>query len=216
MAGAPEWMVTFSDCMTLLLTFFVLLLSFSSFDNQAYEKMNKSMVDEFTSLTLRQRREKNAFRMRHQISYSEELDVGSEKPTENPNEVGGIKTDNSPNFRDQKVFFVPSDDVFWANGTALTSEGKNTLSLLSTYLKKFPNRIVVYEGTHTPAASDLSSLNIDRAWHAIEYISEAGSIDKGRFSIASATTLPMQAQIENKIIQERLLEIVMIESSVCR
>ena len=31
--GAPEWMVTFSDCMTLLLTFFVLLLSFSSFDD---------------------------------------------------------------------------------------------------------------------------------------------------------------------------------------
>ncbi|MHC4104970.1 MAG: flagellar motor protein MotB, partial [Planctomycetota bacterium] len=32
--GAPEWMVTFSDCMTLLLTFFVLLLSFSSFDDK--------------------------------------------------------------------------------------------------------------------------------------------------------------------------------------
>ena len=36
--GAPEWMVTFSDCMTLLLTFFVLLLSFSSFDDKAYRK----------------------------------------------------------------------------------------------------------------------------------------------------------------------------------
>ena len=28
--GAPEWMLTFSDCMTLLLTFFVLLITFSA------------------------------------------------------------------------------------------------------------------------------------------------------------------------------------------
>ncbi len=34
--GAPEWMVTFSDCMTLLLTFFVLMLSFSSFDEKTF------------------------------------------------------------------------------------------------------------------------------------------------------------------------------------
>ena len=34
--SAPEWMVTFSDCMTLLLTFFVLLLTFSSFDDKIF------------------------------------------------------------------------------------------------------------------------------------------------------------------------------------
>ena len=32
--GAPAWMVTFADLMTLLLTFFVLLLSMSTLDNQ--------------------------------------------------------------------------------------------------------------------------------------------------------------------------------------
>ena len=32
--GAPGWMVTFADLMTLLLTFFVLLLSMSTLDNQ--------------------------------------------------------------------------------------------------------------------------------------------------------------------------------------
>ena len=37
--GAPVWMVTFSDCMTLLLTFFVLLLSFSSFDDKVFRKL---------------------------------------------------------------------------------------------------------------------------------------------------------------------------------
>ena len=40
--GAPEWMVTFSDCMTLLLTFFVLLLSFSSFDTDALDNVQQA------------------------------------------------------------------------------------------------------------------------------------------------------------------------------
>ena len=34
-----EWIVTFSDCMTLLLCFFVLLLTFSSFDEEALKRI---------------------------------------------------------------------------------------------------------------------------------------------------------------------------------
>jgi chemotaxis protein MotB len=44
-AGAPEWMVTFSDCMTLLLTFFVLLLSFSSFDDRIFRQLKTIFGD---------------------------------------------------------------------------------------------------------------------------------------------------------------------------
>ncbi|MBZ0264412.1 flagellar motor protein MotB [bacterium] len=36
-AGAPAWMTTFADMMTLLLTFFVLLLSFSTIENVKFE-----------------------------------------------------------------------------------------------------------------------------------------------------------------------------------
>ena len=37
--GVAPWLVTFSDCMTLLLCFFVLLTTFSSFDEQALRKL---------------------------------------------------------------------------------------------------------------------------------------------------------------------------------
>ena len=42
--GAPDWMVTFSDCMTLLLTFFVLLLSFSTFGKKTLPKLGTSFA----------------------------------------------------------------------------------------------------------------------------------------------------------------------------
>lgn len=45
--GAPEWMVTFGDLMSLLLCFFVLMLSFSEMDRQKYRLMSGSMKQAF-------------------------------------------------------------------------------------------------------------------------------------------------------------------------
>jgi chemotaxis protein MotB len=46
--GAPAWVVTFGDLMSLLLTFFVLLLSFSKVeDTQSYEAVQGSMRNAF-------------------------------------------------------------------------------------------------------------------------------------------------------------------------
>ena len=41
--GAPEWVVTFSDMMSLLLTFFILLLSFSTLDNRRVREVLGSL-----------------------------------------------------------------------------------------------------------------------------------------------------------------------------
>lgn len=45
--GAPEWVVTFGDMMSLLLTFFVLLLSFSSMELDKFKVIAGSMRDAF-------------------------------------------------------------------------------------------------------------------------------------------------------------------------
>jgi chemotaxis protein MotB len=42
-AGAPEWMSTYGDMVTLLLCFFVLLFSFATLDVQKFEAISKSM-----------------------------------------------------------------------------------------------------------------------------------------------------------------------------
>ena len=45
--GAPRWMVTFGDLMSLLLCFFVLLLSFSEMDRQKYKLVAGSLAQAF-------------------------------------------------------------------------------------------------------------------------------------------------------------------------
>lgn len=47
MAGAPLWMVTFSDMMTLLLTFFVLMLSMATLDQVKFTQAAGSLSDAF-------------------------------------------------------------------------------------------------------------------------------------------------------------------------
>jgi chemotaxis protein MotB len=45
--GAPAWMATFADMSTLLLTFFILLLSFANMDAQKFREMLGSVKDAF-------------------------------------------------------------------------------------------------------------------------------------------------------------------------
>ena len=45
--GAPEWMVTFGDLMSLLMTFFVLLLSFSQMDVAKFKELAGSLENAF-------------------------------------------------------------------------------------------------------------------------------------------------------------------------
>ncbi len=46
-AGAPLWMATFADLMSLLLAFFVLLFSFASMDDQRFAEIGGSIQDAF-------------------------------------------------------------------------------------------------------------------------------------------------------------------------
>lgn len=47
--GSPEWMVTYSDMMTLLLCFFVLLYSMAVLDQQKFEQVSESLRNAFLS-----------------------------------------------------------------------------------------------------------------------------------------------------------------------
>ena len=49
--GAPEWMTTYSDLVTLLLTFFILLFSMAAIDKQKFEQVAFSLRSAFTLIS---------------------------------------------------------------------------------------------------------------------------------------------------------------------
>jgi len=120
-AGAPEWMVTFSDCMTLLLTFFVLLLSFSSFDELTVMKLKKSFFKAFSSATLVSKRDKDTLvRPVDAVVPKPDLFKGSEKPTLVKGWEDGLKEETEPSdFHRRRVFLISSKKIFCGKSTAI-------------------------------------------------------------------------------------------------
>ena len=214
-AGAPEWMVTFSDCMTLLLTFFVLLLSFSSFDERIFRQLKAIFADALPSVAPNTKSERDSFLSTKQIQATAELDEGSEKPTLDKGVKDRTKEETEPvDFQSRKVFLIESKRIFWGKGAAVSSEGRNIMSIMASFLKELPNRIVISE--NGPGDENNEQFGLVRAWAVLQFLTEKQGLDKKRFSISAASTIP-QERLENGKIstgQERAIEIVLLERSI--
>ena len=218
-AGAPEWMVTFSDCMTLLLTFFVLLLSFSSFDNKVFRNLRVVFVNKFSTGS----KDKDAFLSTEVIQHNEELNKGSEKPTLKKGTADNLKEETEPaNFHDRKVFLISSDKIFWGKGTVISLQGRKTLSAMASFLKEMPNRVVISENQQMGTKSG-GHFGLQRAWAVIEYLTTKQGLDKRQFSISAVSTVAEDDAKESLVNSEqnlsttranRTLEIVLLERSI--
>lgn len=213
-AGAPEWMVTFSDCMTLLLTFFVLLLSFSSFDNRIFWRLKIIYCRALTNISPIKQSNRDSFLYLKPLK-NPELERGSEKPTLKRGDSDGLLEETlSEDLHKLKVFIVSSKKVFWGTGTAISSEGRDIMSTMASFLKQMPNRVVISE--NGPGVEENEQSGLERAWAVLEYLTEKQGLDKSRFSISAASTLP-QNRLENGLEQmgtDRAIEIVLLERSI--
>ncbi|MBN2133936.1 MAG: hypothetical protein JW741_30820 [Sedimentisphaerales bacterium] len=219
--GAPEWMVTFSDCMTLLLTFFVLLISFSSFDEKVFKRMESALAEGLSSISLSTKRQREAIRETPQIVYEQELERGSETPTQNGRYQSNPKENfDFMDFQNQKVFLVPSDKVFWGRGTLVSPHGRKLFADIAALIKTMPNRIVVSERSLETRA-EIDEAGLERAWKITQLFTERHGLDKARFSISS------EATVANDIVQnsglfasdarsDRVLEITVLDRSTYR
>ena len=222
-AGAPEWMVTFSDCMTLLLTFFVLLLSFSSFSDEAAFRRLKVIFSRQFSVSSKKSIEKEAVSNVAPIFYDDVLNTGSEKPTLTRGTENRLKEETEPvDFRDRKVFLISSDKIFWGKGSVISSQGRNTLSAMASFLSEVPNRIVISEGAQSGAKGS-EDTGLQRAWVVMDYLITKRELDKRKFSIsATVTTAEVDSpqstangqQDLSTTRAERTLEIVLLERSI--
>jgi chemotaxis protein MotB len=216
--GAPEWMVTFSDCMTLLLTFFVLLLSFSSFDEKVFRKLRVIFMDALPGISQSEEPNRDAVLPTEQIEMTPELGEGSEKPTLLTGLDDNVKEETPADYRRRKAFSISSEKIFWGNGVLISAEGRRIMTTMASFLEEVPSRVVICE--NGPAGiGGAEQLGLSRAWAVLEYLTSGNNIDKNWFSVSAGSTLAQEGLRSDESSRaslkfERTLEIVLLERSI--
>jgi len=212
-------MVTFSDCMTLLLTFFVLLLSFSSFDDRVFRRLKVIYSRAFSSVTPIIGSDNDALLLLPRIKHTDELDEGSEKPTHKEGLADGLmKETQLADLHGAMAFRFASKRLFWGAGTVLSPEGRGAMATMALFLERVPSRIIISEsGPSVNSGSEY--LGLPRAWAIMEYLTAEGGIDAGRFSLSATGTAPREAPRTGasdsaQSGSERTVEILLLEWSI--
>ncbi len=211
-----EWMVTFSDCMTLLLCFFVLLLSFSSFEEVALDKFSgifpcmiyKSVFDNPRLIP-----DSEVPPPEKPIDRTEE---GSEFPTGKPpqpikNPKPPSDIDKTAAHTDAKTVRIPSAKLFYGRGSRLKTGGKRLLDVITPFLNLIPCQVIISETSAQGTAGYTATLSGERAYSVLRYFTESKRLDPERFSI-SMTGSAIQPGLDI----EPALEIVMLSRSLYR
>jgi len=200
--GAPEWMVTFSDCMTLLLTFFVLLLSFCGFGEIVLTGLSASFAKALPSIWPANAIQQESMLKNEQIGNMEKADEGTETRTDTTEESSNFMREKKPlDFRNLKVFSVRSDGFFWGNGTAISDAGREMLSAFTVFLRSVPSRVVISE--NGPAVS--SQIGLDRAWAVLEYMTTKEGLREEMFSITTSA-MTLRSNQEHQMLDITLLD----------
>ncbi len=188
-AGAPVWMITFSDCMTLLLCFFVLLLTFSSFDVVKLRKVSGlfQSANYDTIFPRRQNPLESAVppdERAHDdtLSGSETPTAQSFTPTRNPRDREEVS--GSDAFKDRQVFYLPSDQVFLAGGTGMHKGAGQYLKLFAEFLRLTPGVRVIVEESIAVVPGPAREASLARSWALVRYLTEEAGLDVRRFSLS--------------------------------
>ncbi|NLZ06816.1 MAG: hypothetical protein GXY19_16745 [Phycisphaerae bacterium] len=221
-AGAPLWMVTFSDCMNLLLTFFVLLVTFSAFGPRQEQRIlnfGSAMRSVFgTPEDMGGTLDKSAIVESQRVVDTEQPEYGSEKPTDSTTlRSGSLNEDlQLADYRSHKVFLIPSRKVFLGRGKALSPDGRYFLAMAAAFLRQVPGSVVISENGPIRHTGD-ADLGLSRALTVLEHLVSAEGLGHERLSIAAESIAPPEDTGGSALVyhrQERMLEIVLLEGSV--
>lgn len=222
--GVPEWVVTYGDMMSLLLTFFIMLVSLSEIkDNQKYQAMVESMTRRFgydsavRSFAPGQSHPRNSMIAK----------IANEGRARRLNVMqGGDKTE-APVGDHQRVRIIRPGEktnigivIFFDEGSAkLTGEARAELNDIVAPLGGQPQKIEIRGHTSQkplPPNSPYKShweLAYNRCWNTFEYLTKKKGIDPRRIRISVAGPYePMhlgsdpQAQRENPRVEVFMLD----------
>ncbi len=206
-AGAPAWMATFGDLMSLLLTFFILLLSFAEMDivkfRDAMGSIQKelgvfktgpgmfkpsttpSVIDTPLKPSLPQPK-----RIKETIKEEGKIKSEIEEKLKTLIQKKGLEKDVSVEKNARGVVVRVRGRLFFNPGTADIKDGiAPLLNELGEVMKEFPYNMSIEGHTdNVPIRSRRFSSNWElsaaRAYSALKYLNENKNIDTSRLSIA--------------------------------
>ncbi|MDR1509947.1 MAG: OmpA family protein [Synergistaceae bacterium] len=228
--GAPAWLATYGDMVTLLLCFFVLLYSFSNIDAKKFEALSVSL--------------QNAFNIQPggmTQSSSPSLDAGSlgEGPGDAPRPTDSDQSYNSKevlalaqselrdevrnegvtvSLNERGVVISMSEQMLFDEGSAkLHPEALRVLYKIGAVLNRLPNQISV-EG-HTDSGIPVRSIYVDnwglssaRASRVTAYLNESLKVSQDRLRAvgmgASAPLVPNNSEANMRL--NRRVDIVIL------
>lgn len=191
--GAPLWMTTFSDMMSLLLTFFILLFSMSSVSEDKFQAASQSLQNALLNGTGSGVLEGGNLvtEDEHPDGTSPEVPLEVQEMYEEvqefvaENELGSTISLS----RDDKGIYVDiKESILFASGqAAVKDQGTETLDLVGELLNKFNNRVIIegYTDDVPVGNSKYSSnweLSVDRAVSVVRYLSEQKKVSPVRLS----------------------------------
>ena len=212
--GAPAWMTTFSDCMTLLLTFFVLLLSFSSFNEVSLKQLfgalrcrpkpSISDHDQVTDDTM----------VREQDTVVDRTEKGAEKRTsknleivQNPKETEPIVETDA--YHDERIFYISTGRLFWGSGSVLTSRGQEYLEKIALFMKMVPCKVIVGQmdsnRSKPTGGADSADSGLIRSCAVVKFLTQQQGLPAGRFCVCPTRPSPPQRFRSESVMQIILL-----------
>ncbi|EPR37340.1 OmpA/MotB domain protein [Desulfovibrio sp. X2] len=153
-ASTGEWLLTYSDMVTLLLTFFVLLFSMSTLDkNQftdSFSAIKSALQGKETSINTSRITAKEAsvlmeqIQMRRQLEQAQQRVFQDVKLLQTTQGVAGLVTAKLD--KGKITLRMPSEVLFDSGSATLKPEGREILARMKNFFIKYPDEMINIKG----------------------------------------------------------------------
>lgn len=180
----PAWFMTYSDVVTLLMTFFILLLTFSSNEPEKFEKMKVTLFGgggaRGVAAVSPDGLDKDSFAMRMRPRAARLTMRGSEMPpleqdvaTKTFGEgLAGLEEEQNREVVDEYTIVVKLSDFVSTSGD-ITSYGRQHLKMIAQQIRNVPYEVIFESNTVQ---------SIDRIVVLTDVLFEDYSVPSGRFA----------------------------------
>ena len=207
--GAPAWMTTYGDMITLLLCFFVILLTMMEMRKDKVTRTSRQFQKQFGVLPA-YRAQQQVFKQPQTMTDIQAF-VLRRGPKGKTTSVKTIREDQ------RTAITIGGTELFRPDSAELTPQGKQMLQEdIAPTLRGYQNRIDVRGHTASSGYEDGWYLGFQRAYAVMSYLSEEGKISKRRFRVTScADNEPIASNLTPKgREQNRRVEIIMTEEFI--